>query len=67
MKQAEFCESIESIVGVQLAFYPYGQVCITSLFDLNPGFVFSLTGLHAERNARVLSELDWKIDERYEK
>ncbi|GAW01046.1 MAD-domain-containing protein [Lentinula edodes] len=39
-KSAEFREAIESIMGVKLAFYPNGQVRVTSLFDLNASFVF---------------------------
>ncbi|KAF5376809.1 hypothetical protein D9757_008873 [Collybiopsis confluens] len=41
VKSAEFREAIESIMGVKLAFYPNGQVRITSLYDLNASFVFS--------------------------
>ncbi|KAJ3896928.1 MAD-domain-containing protein [Lentinula edodes] len=40
-KSAEFREAIESIMGVKLAFYPNGQVRVTSLFDLNASFVFA--------------------------
>ncbi|KAJ3769493.1 spindle assembly checkpoint component Mad1 [Lentinula raphanica] len=39
-KSGEFREAIESIMGVKLAFYPNGQVRVTSLFDLNASFVF---------------------------
>ncbi|KAK0204989.1 spindle assembly checkpoint component Mad1 [Desarmillaria ectypa] len=40
-KSAEFREAIASILGVKLAFYPNGQVRVTSLYDLNASFVFS--------------------------
>ncbi|KAF4607616.1 coiled-coil domain-containing protein mad1 [Pleurotus pulmonarius] len=39
-KSAEFREAIASILGVKLAFYPNGQVRVTSIFDLNASFVF---------------------------
>ncbi|KAJ4482446.1 MAD-domain-containing protein [Lentinula aciculospora] len=39
-KSGEFREAIESIMGVKLAFYPNGQVRVTSLFDLKASFVF---------------------------
>ena len=39
-KSAEFREAIASILGVKLAFYPNGQVRVTSQFDLNAAFVF---------------------------
>ncbi|KZT00090.1 MAD-domain-containing protein [Laetiporus sulphureus 93-53] len=43
-KSAEFREAIASILGVKLAFYPNGQVRVTSMFDLNAAFVFQPTG-----------------------
>ena len=39
-KTDEFKEAIASILGVKLAFYPNGQVRVTSQFDLNAAFVF---------------------------
>ncbi|KAF9808994.1 hypothetical protein IEO21_07649 [Rhodonia placenta] len=39
-KSAEFREAIASILGVKLAFYPNGQVRVTSQFDLHATFVF---------------------------
>ena len=39
-KSQEFREAIASILGVKLAFYPNGQVRVTSLFDLSASFVF---------------------------
>jgi len=39
-KSAEFREAIASILGVKLAFYPNGQVRVTSMFDLSASFVF---------------------------
>ncbi|KZT64690.1 MAD-domain-containing protein [Daedalea quercina L-15889] len=43
-KSAEFREAVASILGVKLAFYPNGQVRVTSYFDLNAAFVFQPTG-----------------------
>ncbi|EJD00651.1 uncharacterized protein FOMMEDRAFT_148326 [Fomitiporia mediterranea MF3/22] len=40
-KSIEFREAIESIMGVKLAFYPNGQVRVTSVYDLSAAFVFS--------------------------
>ncbi|KAL5500810.1 MAD1 [Sanghuangporus vaninii] len=39
-KSKEFREAIESILGVKLAFYPNGQVRLTSIYDLNATYVF---------------------------
>ncbi|KAI0324181.1 MAD-domain-containing protein [Cubamyces sp. BRFM 1775] len=39
-KSAEFREAIAAILGVKLAFYPNGQVRVTSQYDLNAAFVF---------------------------
>ena len=39
-KATEFREAIAAILGVKLAFYPNGQVRVTSIFDLNASFVF---------------------------
>ena len=42
-KTEEFKQAIASILGVKLAFYPNGQVRVTSQFDLNVAFVFQPT------------------------
>ncbi|KAK7696454.1 hypothetical protein QCA50_001111 [Cerrena zonata] len=42
-KTDEFKDAIASILGVKLAFYPNGQVRVTSQFDLNAAFVFQPT------------------------
>jgi mitotic spindle assembly checkpoint protein MAD1 len=42
-KSAEFRDAITSILGVKLAFYPNGQVRLTSIFDLDASFVFQPT------------------------
>lgn len=42
-KTDEFKQAIASILGVKLAFYPNGQVRVTSQFDLNAAFVFQPT------------------------
>ncbi|KAI0776999.1 mitotic checkpoint protein-domain-containing protein [Trametes elegans] len=47
-KSAEFREAIASILGVKLAFYPNGQVRVTSQYDLNAAFVFQPTGAGGE-------------------
>lgn len=39
-KSAEFREAIASILGLKLAFYPNGQVRVTSMYDLGASFVF---------------------------
>jgi mitotic spindle assembly checkpoint protein MAD1 len=39
-KSAEFREAIASILGLKLAFYPNGQVRVTSMYDLTASFVF---------------------------
>jgi len=39
-KSAEFREAIASILGLKLAFYPNGQVRVTSVYDLCASFVF---------------------------
>ncbi|CDO77832.1 hypothetical protein BN946_scf184714.g7 [Trametes cinnabarina] len=48
VKSAEFREAIASILGVKLAFYPNGQVRVTSQYDLNAAFVFQPTGAGGE-------------------
>ncbi|KAF8808803.1 hypothetical protein BYT27DRAFT_7188276 [Phlegmacium glaucopus] len=42
-KSAEFRETIASILGVKLVFYPNGQVRVTSMYDLCASFVFQPT------------------------
>ncbi|KAJ7093951.1 spindle assembly checkpoint component Mad1 [Mycena belliarum] len=39
-KAEEFKESIAALLGVKLAFFPSGQVRVTSLYDLDATFVF---------------------------
>ncbi|KAF8556643.1 hypothetical protein OG21DRAFT_1506223 [Imleria badia] len=39
-KSTEFRETIASILGLKLAFYPNGQVRVTSIYDLSASFVF---------------------------
>ncbi|THH32692.1 hypothetical protein EUX98_g1543 [Antrodiella citrinella] len=39
-KSEEFKEAIASILGLKLAFYPNGQVRVTSQYDLNCAFIF---------------------------
>ncbi|KAG6336210.1 hypothetical protein ID866_2887 [Astraeus odoratus] len=48
-KSAEFREAITSILGFKLAFYPNGQVRVTSIYDLSASFVFQpLNKSHAD-------------------
>ncbi|EIW77484.1 hypothetical protein CONPUDRAFT_84016 [Coniophora puteana RWD-64-598 SS2] len=47
-KSAEFREAIASILGLKLAFYPNGQVRVTSIYDLEAAFVFQPAGKSAE-------------------
>ncbi|KDQ58198.1 hypothetical protein JAAARDRAFT_129691 [Jaapia argillacea MUCL 33604] len=42
-KSAEFREAIASILGLKFAFYPNGQVRVTSQYDLSASFVFQPT------------------------
>jgi mitotic spindle assembly checkpoint protein MAD1 len=42
-KSAEFRNAVESVLGLKLAFYPNGQVRVTSVFDLCASFVFQPT------------------------
>lgn len=39
-KSAEFRDAIAAILGLKLAFYPNGQVRVTSMYDLGASFVF---------------------------
>jgi mitotic spindle assembly checkpoint protein MAD1 len=48
-KSAEFRETVASVLGLKLAFYPNGQVRVTSIFDLCASFVFQPVG---EREGR---------------
>ncbi|KZT33480.1 hypothetical protein SISSUDRAFT_1037006 [Sistotremastrum suecicum HHB10207 ss-3] len=44
-KSQEFREAISSILGFKLAFYPNGQVRVTSQYDLGASFVFQPSSL----------------------
>ena len=39
-KSSEFRDAIAAILGLKLAFYPNGQVRVTSVYDLSASFVF---------------------------
>ncbi|KAF5335741.1 hypothetical protein D9611_009640 [Ephemerocybe angulata] len=39
-KSEEFREAISAIIGLKFAFFPNGQVRVTSLFDLGTSFIF---------------------------
>lgn len=40
MKAEEFKSAVSSIMGLKVAFYPNGQVRVTSQYDLNVSFIF---------------------------
>ncbi|KLO07802.1 hypothetical protein SCHPADRAFT_944978 [Schizopora paradoxa] len=40
LKGEEFREAIAAIMGLKLAFYPNGQIRVTSMYDLSASFVF---------------------------
>lgn len=39
-KAEEFKDAVSAIMGIKLAFYPNGQVRVTSQYDLNASFIF---------------------------
>ncbi|EAU81598.1 hypothetical protein CC1G_02614 [Coprinopsis cinerea okayama7 len=39
-KSAEFKDAIAAILGLKFAFYPNGQVRVTSMYDVNAAFIF---------------------------
>ncbi|KAH7921342.1 hypothetical protein BV22DRAFT_1096636 [Leucogyrophana mollusca] len=49
-KSAEFREAIASILGLKLAFYPNGQVRVTSVYDLSASFVFQPSPSSSSQN-----------------
>ncbi|KAI0739854.1 spindle assembly checkpoint component Mad1 [Daedaleopsis nitida] len=55
-KSAEFREAIASILGVKLAFYPNGQVRVTSQFDLNAAFVFQPNGQGEKMKMQLVAQ-----------
>ena len=55
-KSAEFREAIASILGVKLAFYPNGQVRVTSQFDLNAAFVFQPNGQGENMKMQLIAQ-----------
>ncbi|OCH91982.1 MAD-domain-containing protein [Obba rivulosa] len=57
-KSAEFREAIASILGVKLAFYPNGQVRVTSQFDLNAAFVFQPTSAGEGMKMQLVAQGD---------
>ena len=52
-KSKEFREAIASILGVKFAFYPNGQVRVTSIYDLCASFVFQPTATTNGENGRM--------------
>ncbi|KAI0704400.1 spindle assembly checkpoint component Mad1 [Cerioporus squamosus] len=57
-KSAEFREAIASILGVKLAFYPNGQVRVTSQYDLNAAFVFQPNGQREGTKMQLVAQGD---------
>ncbi|RPD52551.1 MAD-domain-containing protein [Lentinus tigrinus ALCF2SS1-7] len=57
-KSAEFREAIASILGVKLAFYPNGQVRVTSQYDLNAAFVFQPNGQGENMKMQLVAQGD---------
>ncbi|KAI0697999.1 MAD-domain-containing protein [Cytidiella melzeri] len=57
-KSEEFKEAIASILGVKLAFYPNGQVRVTSQFDLNAAFVFQPAGPNDDMRMQLVARGD---------
>ena len=57
-KSEEFKEAIASILGVKLAFYPNGQVRVTSQFDLNAAFVFQPAGKDEGMRMQLVAQGD---------
>jgi mitotic spindle assembly checkpoint protein MAD1 len=55
-KSTEFREAIEAILGVKLAFYPNGQVRVTSLYDLNAAFVFQPRKTGGEARMQLVAQ-----------
>lgn len=55
-KSTEFREAIASILGVKLAFYPNGQVRVTSQFDLNAAFVFQPNGQGENMKMQLIAQ-----------
>lgn len=57
-KTDEFKEAIAAILGVKLAFYPNGQVRVTSQFDLNAAFVFQPAGKNEGMTMQLVAQGD---------
>jgi len=55
-KSAEFREAIAAILGVKLAFYPNGQVRVTSMYDLNASFVFQPTKGDVDARMQLIAQ-----------
>ncbi|KAJ6610457.1 spindle assembly checkpoint component Mad1 [Mycena sp. CBHHK59/15] len=57
-KAEEFKESIASLLGVKLAFFPSGQVRVTSLYDLSASFVFKPSSSSGAANMQLIAQGD---------
>ncbi|KAI0781689.1 spindle assembly checkpoint component Mad1 [Irpex lacteus] len=57
-KSEEFRAAVASILGVKLAFYPNGQVRVTSQFDLNAAFVFQPAGKDEHMRMQLVAQGD---------
>lgn len=58
LKGAEFRETIAAILGVKLAFYPNGQVRVTSLYDLCASFIFQPTSKSQGAKLQLVAQGD---------
>ncbi|KAH9946737.1 MAD-domain-containing protein [Amylocystis lapponica] len=57
-KSTEFRETVGTILGYKLAFYPNGQVRVTSVYDLTAQFVFRPTDTPGEGSRMTLTHAD---------
>ena len=59
----EFREAITSILGVKLAFYPNGQIRVTSVYDLEASFVFQPENKHVGARMQLVAQTEKGPDE----
>lgn len=55
-KSAEFKEAIASVLGVKLAFFPNGQVRVTSMYDYSASFVFQPSTLQDGAKMQLVAQ-----------
>lgn len=54
-KSAEFREAVESVLGLKFAFYPNGQVRLTSIYDLSAAFVFQPSKAEGDAKMQLIA------------